>query len=625
MSQLERLGKYQIIEEIGYGGFAAVYKAFDAELQRTVALKVMHPYWHGDPGFVRRFRREGQTMAQLHHPNIAAVYESGTIDDQLYIAMEYLQGRALSDALKEDGVLPLEQAVLILDQIASALDYAHRHGMIHRDVKPANVILDESTGEIRATLLDFGLVKALAGSSALTSHGMLVGSPEYMAPEQANLERRRDVGPAADRYSLGVLAYRMLTGRVPFPGNTPATLNAHENKAVPPPQEFRPDLPDEIAATLLIMLAKVPEERFKTARAFVAQLRVVVEAQANRQRRETQLNDLYTRLEAATRAKHWSEVLSLAGQIQALDRHYRDVQSRIDSAQRELDASTPFHKKRPVWPWIVVIILGLVVIGGIAWWSVWFPGEPSPPRNATLGTTWTRPADGMAMVYVPPGTFLMGAADGDPDEKPVHSVTLAGFWLDRTEVTQAQYARCVSDGVCALSRLPREESLHPIVGVAWGDAVAYCAWAGARLPTAAEWEYAYRGMSARRYSWGDTFDGARLNFCDVNCAEEWADVTVDDGYAQVAPVGTFPGGKSWCGAQDMAGNVWEWVQDWYSDAYYDEAPLQNPSGPQEGSFRGLRGGSWRSAAYNVRGSYRYSMSPDQSDETWGFRCAYSDD
>ncbi|NBD34445.1 MAG: protein kinase, partial [Chloroflexi bacterium] len=240
----EWIGKYHILKEIGCGGFAAVYKAYDTDLERELALKVLHPYWYSDPDFVMRFRREAKALANLRHPNVVTVYDAGEIDKQLYIAMAYLPGNSLRDLLRELSILPLELAIRILRQLASAIDYAHRRGVLHRDIKPSNVILEGADEAIQATLLDFGLVKLMQDSSALTSYGKLVGSPEYMAPEQANPDRRDEVGAAADRYALGILAYRMLTGRVPFPGNTPATLNAHENKPAPPPRKFRPDLPE---------------------------------------------------------------------------------------------------------------------------------------------------------------------------------------------------------------------------------------------------------------------------------------------------------------------------------------------------------------------------------------------
>ncbi|MBN2002948.1 MAG: SUMF1/EgtB/PvdO family nonheme iron enzyme [Anaerolineae bacterium] len=618
-TSLGSVGKYVLLEEIGYGGFAAVYKAHDTELERTVALKLMHPYWQGDEGFSERFRREAHTMERLHHPNIVSVYESGAINGQLYIAMEYLPGPSLHDALKEETPFPLDRAVEILEQIASALDYAHHQGVIHRDIKPANVILTEVVGDgVRATLLDFGLVKAMSGASALTSQGMLIGSPEYMAPEQANPDARRYVGPAADRYALGVMAYRIFTGRVPFPGNTPATLNAHENKAVPPPQQFRPDLPDSFAQAVLTMLSKGPEARFATASAFVAQLRTALDAQTYHQQREARLTDLYTSLKEAARSKRWDDVLVISEQIHAIDRDYRDVKARMLIAKHESATEERVQTTPRRWRWLAAAGLILLLLTVWGWSRL---SRKTLPRNPELGARWTRPSDAMEMVYVSPGSFVMGAADGDPDERPVHTVMLDGFWLDRTEVTEAQYGRCVAAKKCAPAQAPGIGAQYPVRNMTWENAYAYCSWAGARLPTEAEWEYAYRGPESYLYPWGNDFNPSALNFCDVHCDDNWAMSETDDGYTESAPVGTYPDHGSWCGALDLAGNVWEWVGDWYDADAYATAMAHNPTGPASGADRVLRGGSWRSTAYNVRGSYRFSASPVQTDVTWGFRCA----
>jgi formylglycine-generating enzyme required for sulfatase activity len=273
------------------------------------------------------------------------------------------------------------------------------------------------------------------------------------------------------------------------------------------------------------------------------------------------------------------------------------------------------------------------------------PEPTAPPAEASLGDTWTRPADDAVMVYVPSGTFQMGSNDEDvdyalqlcneyrdgcerawfEDEQPVHDVTLNGFWIDQTEVTNAQYVLCVADGDCEESQSADDADLngdnHPVVGISWHDAAAYCEWAGARLPTEAEWEYAARGEKGSIFPWGDTFDGTRLNFCDENCQLDWADETVDDGYGQTAPVGNYPSGASWCGALDMAGNVWEWVADWPESDYYELSFSENPVSPEEGDSKVMRGGSWFIYPVNVRSASRNWGIPDLTAYDGGFRCA----
>ena len=259
---------------------------------------------------------------------------------------------------------------------------------------------------------------------------------------------------------------------------------------------------------------------------------------------------------------------------------------------------------------------------------------PAEELTPSLGDTWTRPADGMVMVYVPAGEFEMGSTEGDDDEQPVHTVALDGFWIDQTEVTNAQYEQCVVAGACS----PRPFSGsgrrvlyygdsayddYPAIYATWYQAQTYCRWAVGRLPTEAEWEYAARGPEGRVFPWGDEFDGTRLNYCDANCERAWADETVDDGYAGTAPVGSFPAGASWCGAQDLAGNVWEWVADSYASDYYDRSPSRNPTGLSSWEYRVLRGGSWGFDAYYVRGANRDCFIPSNTYGHVGLRCAMS--
>jgi formylglycine-generating enzyme required for sulfatase activity len=257
----------------------------------------------------------------------------------------------------------------------------------------------------------------------------------------------------------------------------------------------------------------------------------------------------------------------------------------------------------------------------------------APPTTKTLGDTWTRPADGAAMLYVPAGAFQMGSAEGDPlaneGEFPQHTVTLDSFWIDQTEVTNAQYALCAEAGNCRASKYSQNAAYngddYPTVGISWQDAADYCAWAGGRLPTEAEWEYAAKGVEGHRYPWGDEFDSSRVNYCDVNCESAWADAAVDDGYAENAPVGSYPAGASWAGALDMAGNVWEWAADWYGD-YTAEAQV-NPAGPEVGNYKIIRGGCWTNAQDGVRTAYRFDGGGEIllsfRHSNIGFRCVLS--
>ena len=259
-----------------------------------------------------------------------------------------------------------------------------------------------------------------------------------------------------------------------------------------------------------------------------------------------------------------------------------------------------------------------------------------PPVGSASGERWTRPTDGADMAYVPAGEFVMGSPDGEghADEHPQHGVHLDAFWIDRYEVSNDQYRQCVEASACDAPTSctwgeptygDTGKADHPVVCVSWHDAEAYCQWAGARLPTEAEWEKAARGTDALKYPWGNTFDGSRLNFCDRNCEfDDWKDTDVDDGYARTAPVGTYgPAGASPYGALNMAGNVYEWVADWHDRGYYSRSPDRNPPGPDSGEYRVVRGGSWGGDPGWVRSAYRGGDFPVITNSSNGFRCVVS--
>jgi WD40 repeat protein len=256
----QEIGQYRVIEEIGLGGMAIVYKAYQPSMKRFVALKVMSHHFMRDLSFLDRFEREARTIAKLEHVHILPVHDYGHHEGVPYLVMRYVEGGTLADLLKEhpDG-LPLEETVRLTSQIASALDYAHRAGVIHRDVKPSNVLLD---GTNNALLTDFGIAKIV--EATVGSTGGIVGTPDYMSPEQG--VSRKELTPATDVYSLGVVLYQMLTGRLPYEAGTPiAVITAHVYDPLPLPSSWGADLPEAVERVLLKALAKAPEYRYQTA------------------------------------------------------------------------------------------------------------------------------------------------------------------------------------------------------------------------------------------------------------------------------------------------------------------------------------------------------------------------
>jgi len=243
---------------------ATVYKAYEEPLTRHVAIKVLPEFFAEDRDYRVRFQIEAVAIAKLRHNNILTVFAYGEEEGVPYIVCEFVDGGTLAERL--NGAVLMPDALQVLTPVASALDYAHSQGVLHRDVKPSNIML---LSDGTPVLTDFGLAKVF-GSETITVTGQVLGTPEYMAPELVSGD---GAGPAADRYSLGVVAYQMLTGRVPFQGNTPgATLMAQVHDPLPPARELNPDLSVAVAVVLDKALAKAPAERYETAAGFIADL-----------------------------------------------------------------------------------------------------------------------------------------------------------------------------------------------------------------------------------------------------------------------------------------------------------------------------------------------------------------
>jgi serine/threonine-protein kinase len=251
-------GRYRIERKLGAGGMADVYLAEDQELGRRVAIKILNGRHANDGQFIERFRREAKNAAALNHPNIVSIYDRGEAEDTYYIAMEFLDGRTLKELIVGHGQAPVRVAVEYARQILSALRFAHRHGIVHRDIKPHNVLVDRE-GRVKVT--DFGIARA--GTSQMTETGSIVGTAQYLSPEQA---RGGEVDQRSDLYSLGVVLYELLTGKTPFEGDTPVEIAMkHLSNTPQAPSELRPDIPPELDMVVLRALAKDPDERYQSA------------------------------------------------------------------------------------------------------------------------------------------------------------------------------------------------------------------------------------------------------------------------------------------------------------------------------------------------------------------------
>lgn len=260
------LGGYQIIEQIGMGGMATVYKAYDASTDRYVALKTLPQQYSQDPTFVERFRREARAIAKLEHLHILPVHAYGEDDGVAYLVMRYLPAGTLTSRIRQAGRIPLDEAARLIAQIGSALDHAHSNGVLHRDVKPGNVLIDNDGNTF---LTDFGIARMVEGTLDLTGDAIL-GTPQYMSPEQC--QGRKDLTPASDQYALGVVLYEMITGRTPFQAETPLAVIHMQmmGSPLPPPTSLVPNLPEDVERVILKALARDPEDRFASCSALAA-------------------------------------------------------------------------------------------------------------------------------------------------------------------------------------------------------------------------------------------------------------------------------------------------------------------------------------------------------------------
>src|SRR5215216_6766715 len=258
--------RYELEQKIGEGGMARVYRGRDLRLNRQVAIKVLHSHYASDTNFLQRFHHEAQAAANLRHPNIVDVYDVGQDGDTHYIVMEYVAGSDLKALLMRSGALPIEQAVYVSECAANGLDAAHRVGLVHRDIKPQNIIVGPG-GQVKIT--DFGIAKS-ALSTAMTETGVTFGTADYISPEQA---RGQPATPRSDIYSLGVTLYEMLTGRLPFTGDSAiGVAMQHVSAEPPPPRMYAPRIPAQLEALVLRALSKDPAQRPATGREFARQI-----------------------------------------------------------------------------------------------------------------------------------------------------------------------------------------------------------------------------------------------------------------------------------------------------------------------------------------------------------------
>jgi serine/threonine-protein kinase len=343
-------GRYKVLSRLGAGGMADVFLAEDQQLGRKVALKLMHRRFSEDPGFVERFRREAQAAAGLQHPNVVSVYDRGAYDDTYYIAMEYLPGRSLKQLIRQEAPLDPVRAIDITLQILKAARFAHRRGVIHRDLKPHNVIIDETD---HAKVTDFGIARA--GASDMTETGSIMGTAQYLSPEQA---QGLAVSPGSDLYSIGVILYELITGRVPFDAEAAVTIAIkHVSEAPPAPSSINPDIPPELEQVILWALNKNPTDRPTDADQFIAaleQVKALIESGRAGQRT------------ASFAAVGAVSAYGAAGAFAASDTSPPAVGVLADDEIPPEEDEPEDDRNRRRWIWAAVVLLVLLLAGGAA-------------------------------------------------------------------------------------------------------------------------------------------------------------------------------------------------------------------------------------------------------------------
>lgn len=584
--------RYRIIEEIGQGGMAIVYRAEDETLGREVALKMIRTGQIPPDQLERvmeRFRREARNLARLTDvPGVVTLHDYGVHAERPFLVMSYMPGGTLKE--KMGTPMAVTEAVRLLHPITETLSFVHQMEIIHRDIKPSNLLIDRFG---RLALADFGIAKAFdTGDYTLTGTGLGVGTAAYMAPEQ--WRGKSDL--QSDIYALGVVFYELITGKRPFEGETASDVFLKVmTQDLPDPRTYVPALDEAVFVFLQNALAREVSQRYPDMRRMGAAMQDLLQPVIPQKP-----------IENAAQSPRRGETVPTA---RSDDDETRDEYlKQLDSDETNLDAVSPVQPpKTPVQ--------NIVKKTPIK------EGEHVTRLNENELSIRLPGGIPMVFVRVPAGKFWMGSDDSDPmasaDEKPQHEVYLDEYWIGKYPVTNRQYSAYLKSSRGAI--LPSDGmniryADHPATHVTWEDTVAFCQWLSKHsgqfinLPTEAQWEKSARGTDRQTYPWGNSKPtSSKANFGSSN--------------RYTTPVGYHPEGMSPYGAFDMAGNIWEWVYDFYSENYYSKSALSEPYGAKEGRFHGTRGGAWSSYEPDLRTSNRGYSNPKAFERDLGFRCA----
>ncbi|HYG75633.1 MAG TPA: bifunctional serine/threonine-protein kinase/formylglycine-generating enzyme family protein [Planctomycetota bacterium] len=683
--ELMQLGAYKLIQKLGEGGMGAVYLAEDTRENRKVAIKLLSPRLASDAEFLKRFRREAKLVTTLKHENIVGGYELGEELGHHFFVMEYCQGQPLDSVLAVQNELPWAKALEITLQVARGLKHAHDHGVVHRDIKPGNIFITSDPDATAANLasgtakiLDLGLCKNMSENeqSFKTATGVIMGTPHYIAPEQAI--GAKDIDGRADIYSLGATLYRMVTGQTPYNAGTSAlVIMKHLHEQLTNPHDLKEGLPDGLVRVIQKMMAKAPEDRYADCAELIADLervrqgqmplcKIVEEKSTVRRARKAVLDefDYKTRTGFRTGEADISDsstvgfdkpaapkgapvlLYSVIGVTLAVVGFFvfqNASPKKSDSAAPAKPADTSVQPEKPLAKGAEPVTApALAPVPAIE-------APPAPELALDLGNGVK-----IEMVLVKAGSFMMGS-DSVPGSNPMHRVTLTqDFYLGKYEITVAQFrafvdatqyktdaemegnANTVKDGVWGHQKgiywrnpgFPQTDT-HPACVISRNDALAFVEWASSKcgrrvfLPTEAQWEYAARGPQSLAYPWGPDWVGVMGNVADKSLKAtgfnmRFGESPHDDGFPYTAPVGSFPQNKTWCGAFDTAGNVWEWCADSLKD--YTGAPATDPFF-NDNKTAVIRGNCWNEPHKAAFSSRRLGIPPTMRGSCFGMRVA----
>ena len=614
--------RYRVVKQLGQGGMGSVWLAEDAKLDgRKVAIKMLPSILVSNKRAYAQVKAEALVSLKLTHTNIAAVRAFEEENGNPFLVMDYIEGQTLDDYFAEKGTLAEEEAIRVLKPIAAALDYAHEQGVVHRDVKPGNVMIDQIR---HPYVLDFGIAREVQETMTRVTGKLSSGTLMYMSPEQLHGAAPK---PAQDVYSFAAMAYECLTGHPPFSRGQIEYQIEHDT---PEP------LPRHIAICRGVMagLAKTPEDRPATCVAVLsAGSRVPRDRPSAGAPHKTRIAAVLLALAAFVGVGGWwwrekakSEVPSVPPVAAVSD-------------QSETPSSKPVEDPTSVRAQETVKIAEALTL----------KKEAESHLGSKVGDTKTITLPGgatMEMVWCPPGSFQMGSPlseeNRDSDEMQ-HNVTLTqGFWMGKYEVTQRQWESVMGENPSYFKSPTR-----PVELVSWEDCQRFIQKINAEgrvtvsLPTEAQWEYACRAGSTTSLPNGKTLrvlganNGPALDEIAWYGGNSSVGFELPDGYDVSdlkekqypgSKAGTHPVGQKkpndW-GLYDMIGNVWEWCADWYGRDYYAEAPSNDPAGPASGATRVDRGGSWYFSAQFCRSANRSWSGPGNRGDDLGLRLVCS--